>query len=299
MSIFAEQLFLLVTTPLFAAVIALEWGLSAYFRLKTYDAADTATSLYLMVVNALVDIAMGGVTLLFLSGFYALRPFAFAPDGFWYWTALFFLQDFFYYVLHYVDHHCRLFWAMHVTHHSSEHFNFTTGLRASVLEPLYRMLFFAPIALLGFQPADILVMYVATQLIGVFVHNEHCGRLGPLEWIFVTPSHHRVHHGSNAKYLDKNIGMTLIVWDRLFGTFVAEDEAEPVRYGITKPVTNRGPVNILLHEFRDMWHDVRYEARDWPERLGFIFMRPGWRPRRLGSSTGESAPAGSTFEKAL
>jgi sterol desaturase/sphingolipid hydroxylase (fatty acid hydroxylase superfamily) len=302
MSIFAEQLFLLITTPLFVVTIALEWGLSLYFRHKTYDAVDTATSLYLMIVNGLVDLAMGGVTLLLLSGCYALRPVAFVPEGFFYWLALFFLQDFFYYVLHYADHHCRLFWAMHVTHHSSEHFNFSTGLRASVLEPLYRMFFFAPIAWMGFQPADILVMYALSQIVGVFVHNDRCGKLGPLEWIFVTPSHHRVHHGSNPKYLDKNIGMTLIVWDRVFGTFVEEDPAEPVRYGITKPVENRGPVNILMHEFRDIWHDVRHEARDWRERLAFVLGPPGWKPQRntmrdplkkadlLDISAGESLP---------
>lgn len=292
MSFFLDQLFLLITTPLFAAAIALDWGLSLYHRRKTYDAGDTAISLYLMIVNGVVDVAMGGATLLFLSVCYSFRPFVFAPEGFWYWTALFFLQDFFYYILHYVDHHCRLFWAMHVTHHSSEHFNFSTGLRASVLEPLYRMLFFAPIALLGFQPADILVMYAVTQIVGVFVHHDTCGKLGPLEWIFVTPSHHRVHHGSNTKYLDKNIGMTLIVWDRLFGTFVEEDPAEPVRYGITKPVKDRGPVNILLHEFRDMWRDVRYEARNWRERFGFVFGPPGWLPVR--DSDAEAAKSDAT-----
>jgi sterol desaturase/sphingolipid hydroxylase (fatty acid hydroxylase superfamily) len=220
---------------------------------------------------------MGGTALWFLALFWQVRVLNFESAGTLYWLALFILEDFFYYVLHYVDHHCRLFWAVHITHHSSQHFNFSTGFRASVFQPLYRMFYFAPIVLLGFQPADVLVMYAATQVVGVFVHHDSCGRLGLLEWIFVTPSHHRVHHGSNPEYLDKNIGMSLIVWDRMFGTFVEERPQEPVRYGLTKPVKSRGPLNIVVHEWKDIWHDVK-TARDWRERFGFVFGRPGWKP---------------------
>jgi sterol desaturase/sphingolipid hydroxylase (fatty acid hydroxylase superfamily) len=115
---------------------------------------------------------------------------------------------------------------------------------------------------------------------GTFVHNDSCGKLGPLEWIFVTPSHHRVHHASNPKYLDKNMGMALIVWDRLFGTFVEEDPHEPVRYGLTVPLDARGPVNIVLHEWKAIWRDLRNNAGDWRERFGYLFARPGWRPPR-------------------
>ena len=281
MTPFLEQLLLLVTTPLYVAIIGIEWGLSVWADDDTYSLSDTATNVYLTALNTVVDLLMGGVTLWFLNWFWLHRGLAFEPAGIAYWLVLFFLQDFFYYVLHYVDHHCRFFWAMHVTHHSSEHFNFSTGIRSSVLEPLYRMFFFAPIALLGFQPVDILVMYAGMQIIGILVHHGRCGKLGPLEWIFVTPSHHRVHHASNPKYLDKNIGMTLIVWDRMFGTFAAEDPNEPVRYGLTKPVTARGPVNIVVHEWKDIWRDVCTHARGWNERLAFVFARPGWQPERL------------------
>jgi sterol desaturase/sphingolipid hydroxylase (fatty acid hydroxylase superfamily) len=279
MTTFFEQLLLLVTTPFYVVVIGLEWGLSVWHHDDTYSLSDTATNIYLTGLNALLDVLMSGVTLWFLGLFWLRGATPFEPSGLAYWFALFLLQDFFYYVLHYVDHHCRFFWAMHVTHHSSEHFNFSTGIRSSVLEPLYRMFFFAPITLLGFQPADILVTYAAMQIVGILVHHGRCGRLGPLEWVFVTPSHHRVHHGSNPKYLDKNIGMTLIVWDRLFGTFVPEDPNEPVRYGLTKPLASRGPVNIVVHEWKDMWRDVR-NAHGCRERLGYVFARPGWMPAR-------------------
>ena len=276
---FIEQLLLLVTTPLYVFVIAVHWGLSAWHQRDTYTLPDTATNIYLAALNGGLELIFSGVVLWFLSWFWLNRAFHFEPAGALYWLALFVLEDFFYYALHYVDHHCRLFWATHVTHHSSEHFNFSTGFRASVFQPLYRMFYFAPIVLLGFQPVDVLVMYSATQIFGTFVHHDTCPRLGPLEWSFVTPSHHRVHHGSNPKYLDKNIGIALIIWDRIFGTFVEEDANEPVRYGLTKPVTSRGPVNIVVHEWRDMWRDVR-DARGWRERFGFVFARPGWRPAR-------------------
>ena len=132
----------------------------------------------------------------------------------------------------------------------------------------------------------------AMQIVGTFVHNDRCGTLGPLEWVFVTPSHHRVHHASNPRYLDKNIGMTLIVWDRLFGTFVAEDPRDPVRYGITRPVTDRGPVNILLHEWRDIARDVR-AARNWRERFRYVFGAPGWTPPGASASPAPSRIAGT------
>lgn len=143
MSIFTDQILLIVTTPLYVAVIALEWGLAAWRGRDTYALADTATNVYLTGLNTVLDALMAGVTLAFLSWFYGHRLFGFAPAGGLYWTALFILQDFAYYVLHYVDHHCRFFWATHVTHHSSLHFNFTTGFRASVFQPFYRMFYFA------------------------------------------------------------------------------------------------------------------------------------------------------------
>lgn len=280
MNTFIEQLLLLITTPLYAAVIAIDWGLGLWQNRKIYSLPDTATNVYLSVLNSLIDLAMSGVALGFLSVLWSHRLFDHAPAGILYWCALFVLEDFFYYVLHFADHHCRFFWASHVTHHSSQLFNFSTGFRPSVLQPFYRMFFFAPIAWLGFQPVDILVMYAATQIFGTFVHNDACGKLGPLEWLFVTPSHHRVHHASNPKYLDKNMGMSLIVWDRLFGTFVEEDPDEPVRYGLTKPLVSRGPVAIVLHEWTDIWRDVTSNARSWRERLAYVFARPGWRPAR-------------------
>src|SRR5690606_22644075 len=139
-------------------------------------------------------------------------------------------------------------------HHSSSHYNISVGFRSAVLEPLYGYLFFIPIAFFGFQPADIFFMFALTQIWGVLTHTEKVRKLGWLEYILVTPSHHRVHHASNPLYLDKNMGGVLIIWDKLFGTFQQELPAQsyqPIRYGLTSPLQNPGFGNIIFHEWKN------------------------------------------------
>jgi sterol desaturase/sphingolipid hydroxylase (fatty acid hydroxylase superfamily) len=189
------------------------------------------------------------------------------------------LEDFLYYWLHRFDHEIRLFWAVHVTHHSSENMNFTVGFRSSVFQPLYRFIYFIPLALMGFRPLDIIFIYSATQIWGIFVHTELIHKMGWLEYFLVTPSHHRVHHASNAKYLDKNMGMFLIIWDKLFGTFQPELPAatyQPIKYGLTKPIEKETPVTIVFHEWQGILKDVSREDIGWKEKWGYIFGPPGW-----------------------
>jgi sterol desaturase/sphingolipid hydroxylase (fatty acid hydroxylase superfamily) len=130
------------------------------------------------------------------------------------------------------------------------------------------------LALAGFKPVDIFFIYSATQIWGIFVHTEFIKKMGWLEYIFVTPSHHRVHHGQNDRYIDKNMGMFLIIWDKMFGTF--EPESEKVVYGVTKPPTSNKPGETVFHEFRNMARDVR-QAPDFRSKFMYIFGRPGWR----------------------
>jgi sterol desaturase/sphingolipid hydroxylase (fatty acid hydroxylase superfamily) len=278
-----EKLLLFITTPILVFFIILEVALTNWHAVRgegkrRYTWRETLTNIWMASLNGSFDILLRGLVLIAMAWAYTHRFFTLERGAF-YWVALLVLEDFAYWALHYVDHRCRFFWAIHITHHSSEEFNFTTGFRSSVFQPFYRTLYFLPLAFAGFQPLDILFMYAATQLYGVLVHTEWNIRLGWLEYIFVTPSHHRVHHASNGRYLDKNMGMIFIFWDKIFGTFAAEDPAEPVKYGITKPIPNRGPVNIVLHEFRDMAHDVKHRARNWRDRLGYIFAPPGWSPK--------------------
>jgi sterol desaturase/sphingolipid hydroxylase (fatty acid hydroxylase superfamily) len=194
-----------------------------------------------------------------------------------YWFLLFLLEDFAFYIEHRIDHYCRIFWAVHVTHHSSEEFNLTTGFRSSVFQPVYRFVYFVPIAFMGFHPADIVFMYSLTQTYGILVHTQYIKKMPAwFETIFVSPGHHRVHHASNIRYLDKNMGMCLIIWDKMFGTFQEELEEEPVIYGLTKPIKNdKDPVDLVLHEWRAIGNDLRKKT-SFGDKLRYLFMPPGW-----------------------
>ena len=196
-----------------------------------------------------------------------------------YWILLILAEDFLYYWLHRFDHEVRFFWAVHVTHHSSEQMNFTVGFRSSVFQPLYRFLYFIPLAWIGFQPLDIIFIYSATQIWGIFVHTELINKMGWLEYFLVTPSHHRVHHASNPKYLDKNLGMFLIIWDKMFGTFqpeLEEKEYQPVKYGLTKPLEKETPVSIIFHEWSSIGKDISRKDIGWKEKWWYVFGPPGW-----------------------
>lgn len=230
-----------------------------------------------MAVNTLLELLIRGGYLAILMGVYQFRQWDWSRDWL-YWLILIPATDFVFYWIHRVDHHCRLFWAVHVTHHSSEEFNLSTGYRSSVFEPLYRFVYFIPLALAGFEPPDILFAYSFTQLYGILVHTQNVGKLGILEYFMVTPSHHRVHHASNPLYLDKNLGMFLIIWDRIFGAFQEElspDEYQPIRYGLTKPLGDPGPIRIITHEIERIADDLR---RPIPLRhkLRYVFGPPGW-----------------------
>lgn len=276
---FREQSLLLFSVPLILAAILLELVLTHFRGIRAYSWRETLTNFYMAALNGSLDLLLRAAVVMPVL-LWAWQHRVMELEKSWlYWLALFLIEDLAYYVLHYVDHHCRLFWAVHVTHHSSEEFNLTTGFRSSVFQPLYRTAYFAPIAFMGFAPLDILLMYAATQIYGSLIHTQRVGKLGWLEHILVTPSHHRVHHASNPRYLDKNMGMCLILWDKLFGTFAVEAEDEPPRYGLTKKIEDRGPVNIVLHEWRDLWRDVRQSPLPWPRRLGYFFHGPGWRPK--------------------
>ena len=275
-----EQVLLLFSTPFYITIIGLEILLSSFhFHKKTYTFKDTLTNIYLTIANGLIDMAFKLTYLWILVQVFSHSPFQTWPAGVLYWLTLLLAEDFVYYWLHRFDHELRFLWAVHVTHHSSTQFNFSVGFRSSVFEPLYRFLFFVPLALAGFKPLDILFMYSATQIWGTLVHTELVGKLGWLEKIFVTPSHHRVHHGSNPKYLDKNMGMFLIIWDKMFGTFqeeLPEKEYAPIQYGLTKNLENPNAFTIIFHEWIQIYKDVTQKGLTPKQRLMYIFGPPGY-----------------------
>lgn len=269
----------MVTVPLYTVVILGEILLSHWQNRHFYTVKDTITNLYLMLLNMGLDVLVRTAVLAFLLwlGDYKLFDIQTAVPAWAYWTLLFLGEDLAFYWLHRIDHHSRFFWAVHVTHHSSEHFNLTTGFRSSVFQPLYRFVYFVPLILVGFSPLDIFLMYSVTQIYGILVHTQFIDKMGILEYILVTPSHHRVHHASNVPYLDKNLGMCLIIWDKLFGTFAPEDPAEPVRYGLHKNLddSQRTPLNIVFHEWKNIARDVQKPV-SLMDKLRYMFAPPGW-----------------------
>jgi sterol desaturase/sphingolipid hydroxylase (fatty acid hydroxylase superfamily) len=273
-----EQILILISTPVYAIIIGVELLLSNYRHRTLYSWKDTAANVYLMLLNGAIDLMFRGVYVVILDYLYRRHILSFSHVVV-YWFMLLLLEDFLYYWLHRFDHEIRFFWAVHVTHHSSEHLNFTVGFRSSVFQPLYRFLYFIPLALMGFKPLDIIFIYSATQIWGIFVHTKLIGKMGWLEYILVTPSHHRVHHASNPKYLDKNMGMFLIIWDKLFGTFqpeLSEGEYQPIRFGLTKPLEKETPFTIVFHEWQQMWKDVGRKDTSWREKWFYLFGPPGW-----------------------
>ncbi len=260
---------------LLALLTLVEMGLSYRENRKYYQKRDTLTNVYLTLLALVINLTVKVATFFILNFTWQFRLLE-IKNTIAYWAVLIIVQDFLYWVLHYVGHYCRLFWAMHVTHHSSEHFNLTTGFRSTVFEPFYRVFFYLPLALMGFSAIDILYAYLITQLYGNIVHTQYRISLPQwYGWIFVTPSHHRVHHASNIPYLDKNMGMVLIIWDRLFGTFRQENLEEPTKYGLTKQPEEMGPVNVLFHEWRALLNDVRH-APNVKTKFKYFLNPPGW-----------------------
>lgn len=277
MSEFKETLLVLFSVPVYVLVIGAELVISQLQHKKVYSRRGIFENVYLTLANMGLDIVMRGVCLMVLAAAYDRRLLDLSHLSVLYWILIFVFEDFMFYWLHRIDHHCRLFWAVHVTHHSSREYNLTVGFRSSVLQPLYRFVYFIPVALCGFKPLDIMFAYSAAQIVGVLAHTQLVARLGFLEYIFVTPSHHRVHHASNVQYLDRNMGMLLIIWDKLFGTFEPEDESVEIRYGLTHEPENAGnPVGMVFHEWRQIWKDVRKPGCTLRERLMYVFGPPGW-----------------------
>ncbi len=271
----------LYAIPAFLALIGLEMWVARRMDLRGYERKDTAASLAMGLGNVAVNaVVKGGMAVLFVwlyeHRFFDLGTGALA------WGLVFVAEDFTYYWFHRLSHEVRFLWAAHVNHHSSERYNLSTALRQSWTTPFTTLLFYWPLPLLGFHPALIATAVGVSLLYQFWIHTEAIRSLGPLELVVNSPSHHRVHHGANVEYLDRNHGGILIVWDRLFGTF--EPERAPVRYGLTKNVDTFHPVRIAFHEWAALVRDVR-SAASLRDALGFVLAPPGWRPGGAGQTS--------------
>jgi sterol desaturase/sphingolipid hydroxylase (fatty acid hydroxylase superfamily) len=193
-------------------------------------------------------------------------------------VACFFAEDLAYYWFHRIAHERRFFWASHIVHHSSQHYNLTTALRQTWTGTLgLNFIFWLPMLYIGFPPAMVLMFSSISLVYQFWIHTELIDRMGPFEWIFNTPSHHRVHHATNAKYLDANYAGVLIIWDRMFGTFVPEDAKEKPHYGIVSQLGTFNPFRIAFHEWLGIWRDVTH-AKSIKEVFGYVLGPPGWTP---------------------
>jgi sterol desaturase/sphingolipid hydroxylase (fatty acid hydroxylase superfamily) len=245
------SLLILFAIPFFLATLIGEAWLR-HRRKMAFDYKDGATSIGLGLGNLFINLGIQGAQLGLSTVLYQYRivDLGTGPLA---WFLLILADDFVFYWAHRVSHVCRFFWATHEAHHSSEQFTLTTALRQPWTH-IPVLVFWLPLPLLGFRPEMILVAHTISLIYQYWIHTELVGRLGPLEWVLNTPSHHRVHHGSNPRYLDKNYGGIFIIWDRLFGSFQEEDE--PVVYGLTKPLERRDILTVAFHEWIAIARDL-------------------------------------------
>jgi sterol desaturase/sphingolipid hydroxylase (fatty acid hydroxylase superfamily) len=272
-----KQILLLFSIPIYALIIPAEILLSNFRDYKFYSWKETLVNIYLNLLNSGIDLLLRMFIGLSILTFFFQYNLSINWNPIVYWIILLFAEDLLFWTEHFVDHSVRLFWAVHVTHHSSPEYNLSTGFRSSVFMPVYKYLYFIPLALLNFRPMDAIFMYSVTQIYGILVHTQAIKKLPRwVEYIFVTPSHHRVHHASNIPYLDRNMGMVFIIWDRLFGTFTEEMPHEVPHYGITKPLKKPfHPVHIVTHEWQEIGKDLR-KSKALKDKLKYLFNPPGW-----------------------
>lgn len=236
---------------------------------------ETAANIAIAAVNSLLERTIyGAVFIIALAIAESFIPYK-LPLNSWSWIAAILLADFTYYWMHRFEHEIRALWAYHSVHHSSPEYNLTTAFRLSWVESLIEWIFFLPMILLGFDLVQTLIAIFIVVAYQTWIHTQKIGRLGWLDKIFNTPSVHRVHHGANPEYLDRNYGGILILWDRMFGTY--QPEAAPVTFGITKPLGTTNPIAINFREFLCIARDCR-RAKSLGEAWRYLAGRPGWEP---------------------
>jgi sterol desaturase/sphingolipid hydroxylase (fatty acid hydroxylase superfamily) len=267
-----------IAIPFFVLAILLELWLIRTGRARgEFETRDALTSLLMGTGNVVAGLLLGFVSFSALLWLWQYRLFDLSLSV-WVFVAAFLLDDLRYYVYHRIAHRVRWVWAEHVNHHSSQHYNLSTALRQS-WTGLFTGMFVlqAPLVLLGFHPAVIIFVFGFNLVWQFWIHTETIGRLPRwFEFVFNTPSHHRVHHATNARYLDANYAGTLIIWDRMFGTFVPEVDEDQPRYGIVKNIGTFNPVKVAFHEWIGMFKDAFAPGLTFIQRLGYLLMPPGW-----------------------
>lgn len=257
--------------PLMFLFVLIEWYFSKKENKKFYDAKDTIGSISVGVVNVIINFFLKVIFLYITIWIYNLVPWRF-PLAWWTFIPCYLIFDFCSYWAHRFSHTERFLWATHVVHHSSDQYNLTVSFRLSWVQDI-KIIFFLPVVFIGFHPVIFFVTSQIAVLFQFWVHTEYIRKLHPvIEFIFATPSNHRVHHGSQEEYINKNYGATFIFWDRIFGTY--QKEEEQAIYGITKDVGSKvNPITLNFHEYRDIWNDIK-STKSFRRKLFFIFGNP-------------------------
>ncbi|HET6541910.1 MAG TPA: sterol desaturase family protein [Chryseolinea sp.] len=270
---------IVLSIPIFFILIGIELLIERFTHKDLYRFPDAIANISCGITSQLSGLfltflGIGVYTILFEKfAFFSLQP------TWYYWLVLFLLVDLAYYWGHRMSHEVNLFWGGHVVHHQSEEYNLSVALRQSSLQTVWTFAFNLPIALLGFDPLHFVLVSAFNTLYQFWIHTETIGKMGWFEYIFNTPSHHRVHHGRNPKYIDKNHAGSLIIWDKMFGTFQPEEE-KPT-YGITKPINSWNPVFANISHYVEMSKDMK-RIPSWSDKIKYMFMKPGWLPASLG-----------------
>ncbi len=273
---------IVLSIPIFFALIGLEVAWDQWKGRNVYRLGDTLANIGCGIMDqssALFSkvLTVGAYTAVF---FWAASWRPWELDGHWaIWVATFVLSDFAYYWAHRLSHEVNILWIGHQVHHQSEDYNLGVALRQSVLQKVLLMWVYWPLAILGFPPEMFLTSMAINLLYQFWIHTELIERLGPFEWVFNTPSHHRVHHGRNPEYIDRNHAGVFIVWDRIFGTF--QKEIVQPTYGITRPTESFNPVRAQWKPVADLWKDLQ-SIPGWADKLRFLFAPPGWYPESIG-----------------
>lgn len=286
--------YIVLAIPLFFVLMGLELAWSAYTHRKVYRFNDFVANLGCGIGSQVVGaFTKAGIFALYLAVYDHWRLFT-LPSTPLTWLIAFLLVDLLYYWFHRLSHEVNFLWAAHIVHHQSEEYNLSVALRQSWWQGLFSFWFYVPVALLGVHPLVIVTVGAFVTLYQFWIHTKAIGRMGPFEWLFNTPSHHRVHHGSDPKYIDRNHAGTLIIWDKLFGTYQPEEE-EPV-YGITTPLRTWDPLKANFHYWSDL---VRWagQCRTWKDRVRVFLKPPGWKPAYLGGFEGPRAKDKRTYRK--
>jgi len=274
--------FILYAVPFFFLLIGLELILEKVRKTEYYRTNDAINSLSAGVLSRMVDIVKALVPLTIYVFIFENFAFLQLADSIVVWVIAFILYDFCYYWNHRLGHEMSLLWAAHVVHHSSEEYNLTTALRQSS-SSIFSWIFYLPLALIGIDPILLIAVGSLNLIYQFWVHTRHVPKLGWFEWLFVTPSNHRVHHAQNRVYIDRNYGGVFIVWDRLFGSFQEELDEQPVIFGIRSSLKSWNPLYANVQVYAQLWRDSWHTKR-WRDKCRVWFGRTGWRPADVSAA---------------